>query len=352
MSATPKCLALLTVSIVLLASAEGQTPVPLPSSQPMSASTVAASAATPTPFVTDPALITRTLAGKDIPIGSGDLIEVRVFGTDYAKTSRVSETGDAALPLVGSVHVGGLTTKEARDVITRDLVKGELYREPQVSVFIKEYSTQRVTIVGEVAKPGMYPRLGEHRLLDLISSAGGFTPKAGKLITITHRGETTPAATVEYIGGSGQQISSNLDVQPGDTVYVSPAGVVYVLGNVNRPSGFVMDNHGSMSVLEALAMAGGTTPHSSLNSAKVIRRTPEGMQEIPVPLNKILGAKSEDLALQAGDVLFIPGSVTSGVFQQSAASILQTATGVAVYQPAGATAGSAICIKCAVPTTH
>lgn len=350
MSAISKCLAFLSVS-VLLSAAQGQTPTSLPLSQPVNVGTVATSPASPTPFVTDPALITRTLAGQDIRIGSGDLIEVRVFGTDFVKTSRVGESGDATLPLVGTVHVGGLTTHDARDLIAADLVKGNLYKNPQVTVFIKEYSTQRVTIVGEVAKPGIYPRLGDHRLLDMISAAGGFTSKAGKLIAITHRGETTPSATVEYTSGSAQQLSSNVEVLPGDTVYVSQSGVVYVLGDVNRPSGFVMDNQGNMSVLQALAMAGGTTPHSSLRAARVIRRTAEGVQDIPVPLNRILQSKAEDLALQAGDVLYIPGSATASALQQSADSILQTATGVVVYQQ-GSTAGSAICIKCAAAPTH
>lgn len=280
----------------------------------------------------DPKLINRTPTGSDIQIGSGDLLEINAFGTDFTETSRVSETGDVSLPLIGTVHVGGMNTEQARDVIAADLVKGNWYKNPQVTVFIKEYSTQGVAVLGEVAKPGVYPRLGEHRLLDLISAAGGLTPKAGKLITITRRGESQPSERVEYTNDPAKQLSSNVEVRPGDTIFVSQAGIVYVIGDVARPSGFVMDNNGTMTALEALAMAGGTTANAKLGGARLIRKTPAGVQDIPVPMQKIMQAKSEDLALQAGDVLFIPSSAAKSALRRGTEAILQAATGIAIYR--------------------
>ena len=124
--------------------------------------------------------------------------------------------------------------------------------------------------------------------------------------------------------------SSSVLLTPGDTIIVSKAGIVYVVGDVRQPTGVVMENSG-LTVLKAIAMAQGTNRTASLNNAKLIRTTASGRREIPVPLSKILSNKAEDLQLQAEDILFVPSSAAKSATRRGLEAILQTATGVAVY---------------------
>jgi len=271
-------------------------------------------------------------APAEILIGAGDLLEIRVFGVeDLTQAVRVSSAGDINVPLIGAIHVAGLTQGQAEDFIAAKFREGEFIKDPHVSVFTKEYATQGVSVLGEVNKPGVYPLLGAHRLFDVISIAGGLTDKAGKLVTITHRDAPGDSVNVEISSDPAKAVDCNLPIAPGDTIQVSKAGIVYVVGEVSRPAGFLMDNNGSMTVLQAIALAGGPTPTASLNASKIIRKTPAGIQEIPMPLKKILTAKAEDIALQANDVLFVPHSASKGITRRSLDSIMQVTTGMAVY---------------------
>jgi len=125
--------------------------------------------------------------------------------------------------------------------------------------------------------------------------------------------------------------TSNPQVFPGDTVVVSKAGIVYVVGDVKQPAGIVMENS-RMTVLQAIAMAQGTNPTAKLNSSKVIRKTPDGPKEIPIRLKNILGAKATDLVLQPDDILFIPSSAAKSAARRSIEAVVQTATGIAIYR--------------------
>src|SRR6266404_13874 len=122
-------------------------------------------------------------------IGGGDLLRISVFGVkDFDVDARVSARGNISVPLIGDVQVAGLTTGEAEAVIEKRLIDGQFMLQPQVSVFAKEYATQGISVLGEVQKPGIYPMLGSHGLFDVLSMAGGPTPKSGPTVTITHRG--------------------------------------------------------------------------------------------------------------------------------------------------------------------
>ena len=133
----------------------------------------------------------RVAAPVDMRIGAGDLLEVSVYGApDFDKKEvRVSGAGEVVLPLVGPQHVEGMTVEQAQALISKKLAAGQYFNDPQVSVFVKEYATQGVSVLGEVQKPGVYPLLGRRKLFDAISLAGGLTPKAGKSVTITHRND-------------------------------------------------------------------------------------------------------------------------------------------------------------------
>ena len=267
-------------------------------------------------------------------IGSGDLLKVSVLGAPESDQEvRVGADGNIPLNFIGSVHVAGLTPEQAQAIITKKLVAGGFFTEPQVSVFAKEYATQGVSVLGEVQKPSVYPLMGSRRLFDVLSLAGGTTPKAGQIITITHRDHPRQLRTVLLSNDPAKSAEANVEIFPGDTVVVSKAGIVYVVGDVHKPSGVVMENGTQMTVLQAIAMAEGTNPTAALNSAKLIRKTPTGPQETRLELKKILAAKSPDIHLQAEDIIFVPSSVAKGAGKRGLEAIIQAATGVAMYHP-------------------
>lgn len=258
-------------------------------------------------------------------IGRGDVIDVRIFGVpEMSQELRVSSTGSIVLPLVGQIRVQGLTTTEAEQKIAATLREGGFMKDPQVNVAAKELHSATVSVTGEVGKPGIYPVYGSCRLLDMITTAGGLTPRAGHVVRLT-RGDK-PGASIDM------DISSHdAEVFPGDTVVVTKAGVVYVLGDVGHPAGFVIENR--ITVLEALALAGGTTRDAKLRHARIIRKGPRGIEQVPVPLKEILRAQREDMELLAGDVLYIPTSEGKAALRLGANSVISAATVLAITRP-------------------
>ncbi|HVZ61858.1 MAG TPA: polysaccharide biosynthesis/export family protein [Terriglobales bacterium] len=266
-------------------------------------------------------------------IGAGDEIEISFHGVpDLNQKTRVGSGGEVNLPLAGEVVVAGMSAQEAATVIEAKYVEGGYLKSPHVSVFVKEYTTQNMTIAGEVAKPGVYQGTNSRRLLDLILAAGGLTERAGKTVTITHYGQPDKPMVVALSQDDSRTGASNIDLAPGDTVIVSRAGVVYVIGEVNRAGGFVMENHGSMTVSQALAKAAGPTRMASLNSTRVLRQTPTGLTNLDLPLKKILAAKAPDVVLQPEDIVFIPGSKGKMAVERTSGSVLSMLTGLAIYR--------------------
>lgn len=265
-------------------------------------------------------------------ISSGDLLEISVYGVPELKQkTRVDERGSVSMPLIGAVELSGLTVGEAQAELEKKLTEGGYLRNPNVTVLVVEYATQGASVLGEVTKPGIYPVLGERRLFDLISAAGGLTDRAGKLITVTRRERPKEPINLNLTRDPAQSPEVNIEVQPGDTIVVSKAGLVYVVGEVGRPSGFVMENNENMTVLQAIAMANGVTNYSALDAAKLIRRSPSGPQEIPIPLKKILTAQAADVSLQPEDIVFVPRRAGKRAVERTVEAILQVATGLAIY---------------------
>jgi polysaccharide biosynthesis/export protein len=272
----------------------------------------------------------RLLANSNLKLGVGDLIEISVFGVpDLSAKARISGSGDVYLPLIDYVHLAALTTDEAQELIQKRLEDGGFVRGPHVSIFVDESASQAITLVGEVTRPGAYPAIGDRRLFDLISAAGGLTDRAGRNVTIEHRGNPGQKVELQLSSSLTEDTQDNIDVLPGDTIIVSRAGIVYIVGDVARPSGFRIEDNG-LSVLKALALAGGGTRTSALSRTKILRQTPGGIQEIPVNLKKILYAKAPDIALVKGDVLFIPGSAAKSAAYRGAEAALAMSTTLAV----------------------
>jgi polysaccharide export outer membrane protein len=266
----------------------------------------------------------------EILIGAGDLIEVSLYGVPDFKTDvRVNSGGEVSLPMLGTVAVSGLSVEQAGKMIERRLTEKGLFNDPHVTVFEKEYATQGISMLGEVQKPGIYPLLGSRNLYDAISAAGGTTPKAGSYVLITHRNDALHPVRVPLSTGAPESAEHNVTVEPGDTIVVSKAGIVYVVGDVRQPGGFVMENGKDITVLQAIALAQGIGPNAALNGARLVRKGPEGPKEVPLELKKIMAAKAPDPQLQA---VFVPNSAGQSAFKRAAEAALQAATGVAIWR--------------------
>lgn len=268
-----------------------------------------------------------------VRLGAGDLIEVSVYNVPDLDTKlRVSTTGEVYLPLIDYVHVAGLTIDEAEAVIERRLDRGGFVKNPHVQIFVQEYNSQGASVLGEISKPGIYPVLGDQKLFSLISTAGGLTDRAGKSITVTHLGQAP--VTVPISHNIDDHPESNISVLPGDIVTVRRADIVYVVGEVNRPSGFLMDS-GHLSVLQAIALAGGTNSTAKLNAARIVRKGPAGLVIVPVQLKKLMEAKISDLPMQADDILFVPTSARKLMESRTAEAAVQmaTAAGIVAIHP-------------------
>jgi polysaccharide biosynthesis/export protein len=241
-----------------------------------------------------------------LKLGPGDLIEVGVYNVpELATKARIGNSGDIYLPLIDYVHVGDLTVEEAQALIQKRLEDGGFVRNAHVTIFLDESASQGVTILGEIAKPGLYPALGDRKLYDMISVAGGFTPSAGRKISIIRQHTEGGSITVNLPRNLADDLRDNVEILPGDTITIPRAPIIYVVGDVGRPAGLLVDN-GTLTVLQALALAGGANHTAKLGGVRIIRKGPEGMTETKVPLKKMLEAKVPDITLQADDILFVP----------------------------------------------
>jgi polysaccharide export outer membrane protein len=239
-------------------------------------------------------------------IGPGDLIDLTVFHVpELVLKVRVDSNGVVSLPLIGDLKLAGMTVRDAQLLIARELVEHQLVIKPEVSLFIEEFATQGITVYGEVATPGIYPLMGPHKLYDAISAAGGLTLKAGHTVIILRARRQDREEVIDLSGG-GSIEKANVAVSPGDTIIVSKAGVVYVLGEVNKPGAFLIENNTSISLLKSIALAGSTTKLASLKHVMIIRKSSGGMVEIEISLDKIYRAKASDMQLHAEDIVFVP----------------------------------------------
>jgi polysaccharide export outer membrane protein len=263
-------------------------------------------------------------------LGGGDLIEVSVYNVPELSTkARVGNSGDVYLPLIDYVHVGDLTVDEAQSLIEKRLGDGGFVRNPHVTIFVDESASQGVTVLGEVNKPGIYPDLGDHKLYEIISEAGGFSPSAARKVSIIRHNQPNSIHVV-LPRNLGDDMSGNVDVLPGDTVTVPRAPIIYVVGDVGRPSGLLVDN-GTLTVLQAMALAGGANRTAKLGAVRIIRKGPAGMTETQVPLKKMLEAKAPDVTLQADDILFIPVSGGRVLAGRTFEAAMAMATAVSIY---------------------
>jgi polysaccharide export outer membrane protein len=264
-------------------------------------------------------------------IGPGDLLTITVFNVpELQQTVRVSDTGDAVLSLIGNMHLAVMTVAAAAAVLEGEYRNRKMLVDPHVTILVTEYATEGVSVLGEVAKPGVYPLLGPHSLLDIISAAGGLTASAGSTVSIRRR---TGAEQVVQLDANNPQkaLAQDIELQPADTVVVARAAIVYVVGDVGKPGGFPMQNNGSLTVLQAVALASGVNKTASLSHAKIIHRTPTGYAEADIHLARLLQGKSPDMALAPEDIVFVPNSKLKSAVAGGFTSVVQAATTAAIY---------------------
>jgi polysaccharide biosynthesis/export protein len=315
---------------------ESTLPAALPPAQPLSE---AAAGTVPNNAQPAKASQSRSSTGLVAPatenssllrLGPGDLLEVGVYNVpELATKARIGTSGDVYLPLIDYVHVGELTVEEAQALIEKRLEDGGFVRSAHVTIFLDESASQGVTMLGEIAKPGIYPALGDRRLYDLISAAGGFTVSAGRKVSIIRQRSQSGPITVNLPRNLADDLQDNIEIMPGDTITVPRAPIIYVVGDVGRPTGLLVDN-GNLTVLQALALAGGPNRTAKMGGTRIIRKGPTGMTETRVPLKKMLEAKAPDINLQADDILFVPLSGARVAAAQGLQAAISTATGLAV----------------------
>jgi polysaccharide export outer membrane protein len=309
------------------------TPPTLPAAQPLSQAAIGTPSGNQRAKATESGTIgSSASAGENsssLRLGPGDLLEVGVYNVPELSTkARVGNSGDIYLPLIDYVHVGDLTIEEAQALVEKRLVDGGFVRSAHVTIFLDESASQGVTVLGEVAKPGIYPAVGDRKLYDLISAAGGFTASAGRKVSIIRLRQSGPI-NVNLPRNLADDLEDDIEIFPGDTISVPRAPIIYVVGDVGRPAGLLVDN-GSLTVLQALALAGGTNRTAKIGGVRIIRKGPAGMTETRVPLKRMLEAKAPDITLQADDILFVPLSGARVAAGQGLTAAISAATGLAV----------------------
>ena len=312
----------------------------------MAAATNAATNVSYTPTVPAPA----TAPSTNYILGPEDQITVRVFAADDIpdKPSTIANDGLVTLPMVGQVRAAGLTVEQLQESLTTAYKK--YFKDPQVTVIVNDFRSQPVSVAGNVTTPGVVQLRGQRNLMEVISQAGGLRPDAGDTATITRSlsegpipvaGAFTDASgkySVAHINirsvMSGKDPEGNILIKPHDVVTIPRARMVYVLGNVTRPGGYVMTDNDSMSLTQAVALAGGWDHTAKLSQAKVLRAsaTSGTREEIPANVKSIMENKSPDVQLHPDDILYIPNSLSKQVGLRSLEAAISVGSGIAVFR--------------------
>jgi polysaccharide export outer membrane protein len=236
------------------------------------------------------------------------------------------------LALAGTVQVGGLDETSAAHVIETALRDGGMLLHPQVTVLVTVYAGQDVSILGEVARPGIYSYTVHHRLLDLISTASGLSANAGRLVTITHRDDAKAIESVALDpAGTDKTVDHNPELLPGDTIQVGRAGLVYVVGDVVRPGGFPVDPVQTTTVVQVLSLAWGPGQNAALTKAILIREQNGSRTITTLNLKRMLRGVDPDIPIRDRDIVFVPDSMAKNLWNRTMESVIQSAAGVSIY---------------------
>jgi polysaccharide export outer membrane protein len=329
----------------------------------------------------------------DYVIGNGDLLDLEVFDVkELSRELRVSQTGSIGIPLVPvRLHVAGLTEVQAEQKISEVLESNGLVSHAEVSLSVKERKSKPITVVGAVGHAMVYQADRPVTLLEVLAEAGGVANDAGDTVIVNRPAPSDPsdppaigpedhapaaASKGSIHEGRAQEPASaksaipnasvnspapgdpphlnntitinlnelmesgdatnNIVLQAGDIVTVPHSGIVYVLGAVSRPGGFVLANdRGQMTTLKVLALAGGLSTTAKRDHAVIVRKDNQGQQhEVAVDLKKVMERRAEDLQLQPSDILYVPNSAGRQAMIRALEFGVALGSGVALYRVA------------------
>lgn len=257
------------------------------------------------------AVATSASQGEDYRIGPRDLLEIRVFNLDELNaTVRVSEAGTVELPVIGELPAAGHTQNGLAQAIEEAL--SGFVREPQVFVFVREYQSQRVSIIGAVRTPGTHEMVGRTTLLEAISDAGGVDPmESSGRVRILRDGLTGAPIEIDLrVLLEEGNTAYNIRLKPGDVVNVVVKEVftIFVSGQVRAPGSFTLRE--SVTLLKAISLAGGLTDHAAANKVRIVRDNDDGTQEvINVNLNDLQDGKTPDIQIRPNDIIVVPETI-------------------------------------------
>ncbi len=317
----------------------------------------------------------------DYVIGNGDVLDIEVFDVkELTREVHVSQTGSIGIPLVPvRLHVAGLTEVQAEQKISEVLESNGLVSHAQVSLSVKERKSKPITVVGAVGHPMVYQADRPVTLLEVLAEAGGVANDAGDTVIVNRPALDTPADPPEPLtphpgpaqeSGSSASVvptasanspapgdpprlnntitinlnelmesgdaTNNIILQAGDIVTVPHSGIVYVLGAVSRPGGFVLANdRGQMTALKVLSLAGGLSSTAKKDHAVIVRKDNQGQQhEVAVDLKKVMARRAEDVQLQPSDILYVPNSAGKQAVLRALEFGIALGSGVALYRVA------------------
>jgi polysaccharide export outer membrane protein len=238
----------------------------------------------------------------EVTLGAGDVIKISVFGNpDLGVETRVSESGNITVPLIGQVPVSGLAVAGAEKKIAMLLENGGFVKKPQVNVIVTLLQSQQVSVLGQVNRPGRYPLDGRRSMLDMLAMAGGINPDGGDVLTLIRKRDgknTKDLIDIIELFRSGD-MASDVELTGGDVLFVERAPRFYIYGEVQRPGPMRLERQ--MTVLQALSAGGGLTPRGTERGIRIKRRDASGKIQI-------LETKQDDL-VQVDDVVYVKESI-------------------------------------------
>jgi len=281
-------------------------------------------------------------------LGPEDQITVRVFAADDIpdRPAQIANDGTVTLPMVGQVHAAGLTVDQLQAALVTAYKK--FFKDPQVTVQVNDFRSQPVAVAGNVNTPGVVQLRGNRNLMEVIGQAGGLRADAGDSVLITRDlsegaipvsgafTDPTGKYSVAHIDirsiMSGKDPDGNILIKPHDVITVPRARMVYVLGNVNRPGGYVMTENETVSLTQAVALAGGWSQNAKLSGTRILRASGGAEREqIRADIKKIMENKSPDLQMRADDILYVPNSFGRELGTRGLEAAIGTGAALAVF---------------------
>jgi len=290
-----------------------------------------------------------TPTAQEYVLGPDDQVKIWALGFEDIsdKPMRIDPGGYLDLPMIGQIKAAGLTPRELQSALMEHLKPMVL--KPQVSVTIVDYGSQPVSVIGAVNQPGVHQLQGRRTLAEMVSMAGGLRQDAGSVIKITREVQYGPIPlptaqtdpTGQYITAeimtadllAAKLPAENILIRPRDVITIPVADTISVVGAVQKAGSFPLNTRTNVTVLEALALAGGFGPQPQPQNAKILRITPGSMdrKEIPVNLSKIQQGKAEDVALRPYDILLVPTSMTKKAGIHLGEAALAAVVGFAIW---------------------